>query len=86
MAAIRRREEAVVVVVAHPFRDAVWVGGLAAPRPHALPGSASASRTDLLLRRRTASSSSTEALARHGRRLLLRENQQPSLIGDYRFS
>jgi hypothetical protein len=83
MAAIRRREEA-VVLVAHPFRDAVWVGGLAAPRPHALPGSASASRTDLLLRRRTASS--TEALARHGRRLLLRENQQPSLIGDYRFS
>jgi hypothetical protein len=62
-------------VVAHPFRDAVWVGGLAAPRPHALPGRASASRT---------ASSSTEALARHGHRMLLRESITE--FGDCRFS
>jgi hypothetical protein len=71
--------------VAHPLRDAVWVGGLAAPRPHALPGwrrRAAARGPGLLLRRnagRSGSSSSTKALACHRRRLLQQESATPCL-------
>jgi hypothetical protein len=68
-------------VVAHPLRDAVWVGGLAAPRPHALPGwrRRTAARGPGLLLRRNAASSSTKALACHRRRLLQQESTTPCL-------
>lgn len=73
--------------VAHPLRDTVGVGGLATPRPYALPGRrrrASARSPGLRLRhaagRARPSTSSTEALARQRRGCLLLRESKPCLL------
>jgi hypothetical protein len=76
--------------VAHPLRDTVGVGGLAAPRPYALPGRrrrASYRSPGLRLRHAagrarasTSSASSTEALARQRRGCLLLRESKPCLL------
>jgi hypothetical protein len=85
---ISQKRELQFARVAHPLRDAVGVGGLAAPSPYPLPGrrgGASARSAGLRLRHAAGRArASTEALPRQRRRLLLRQSNRGYFRDYYR--